>query len=153
MELLQKPGFEHPPDLRAGLFGLLTSERMDFFATLAFNRPGLGIEAAAKACRHFHAVIDRRMLGKHWSKLEGSKRTLFIGIPERTKTGAVHVHGLLRVPAEGSARTFEAVTRHTFAQKIGGTLDLRPVESSQDQERIAGYLVKGPFVAQYLLLN
>ena len=115
----------------------------DFFVTANFNKPELSHITAKGKLKHFHAVLDRKLLGKNWSQ-KHDQRARFIAVPE-IKCGMLHYHMLLAIPDPGNHERFRCDAPKLFRTKqisIGGSLDIHPVQSDTDHRRIANYLTK-----------
>src|SRR5690242_8304865 len=113
----------------------------DFFVTANFNKPELSHKTAKAKLNHFHAVLDRKLLGKNWSQ-KPDQRTRFIAVPE-TKCGKLHYHMLVTIPAQGNHERFQQFAPKLFRTKhisVGGSFDIQPLQSDTDHRAVAEYM-------------
>ncbi len=105
------------------------------FVTLVFNR-STTLERALETLDHFHARVDRKMLGPKWLK-RADRRTRFLAVAENVGSN-LHLH-LAVVPADRKSLEFWRVSRRIWKDAVpSGNIDM-------DQWRY------GPGAADYLL--
>jgi hypothetical protein len=70
-------------DYRVGLGQVATQLEPDYMLTLAFNsREATSFSYGEDRLRHFHAQLDRYMLGRRWAKYQRELRSHSLGIPQ-----------------------------------------------------------------------
>ena len=76
--------------------------------------------------KRWHAISDRRLIGRQWSKLPPGHRTFFFAFPERGPKGdLVHWHCLVKSPpAPPADRLFEVYDDAWTKVCPGGQIDL-----------------------------
>jgi hypothetical protein len=129
-------------DYKRSLCQMLCEFPADFFVTANFNKPELSHLAAKDKLKRFHAVLDRKLLGKHWAC--SPARTDFIAVSE-TKCGMRHYHMLVRIPDHSNHDRFTLLAPELFRTNrisVGGSLDIKPVLSAAGQNAIAEYMTK-----------
>ena len=107
-------------------------------ATPALNDCPVTYPMARNAMKKWQARVDRRFLGRNWSKADTDDRLFFIGIPELGRKSerydnSLHYHLLARVPYEREAFEREAdyqwkricPSGQAHCQLIGGTYEDR----------------------------
>lgn len=126
----------------------LCAHPADFFVTANFNKFELSHKEAKDKLNHFHAVLDRKLLGKNWSH-KPDHRTRFVAVPE-IKCGKLHYHMLLAIPDRSSHEKFKLDAPKLFRKKIsvGGSLDIEPIQSDTGHRTVADYMTKVCYQAE-----
>lgn len=116
-----------------------------YFVTMTLNR--LPDQADGEQwLRKLHCQIDKRLLGKHFSK--SASRTRFIAVPERTKgKNLLHYHLLLIPPDSSRPGTNIDDVLHQVAgwfaeDKRRINVDVKRINTSEDWKRVAEYMTK-----------
>ena len=122
-------------DYLQALRGELEQLTPRLFVTLVFNRTTT-LERALETLDHFHARVDRELLGPRWAK-RAARRTRFLAVAENVGSN-LHLH-LAVVPADGKSLAFWRVSRRIWRDAVpSGNIDM-------DQWRY------GPGAADYML--
>jgi len=129
-------------DYQQALCQMLCEFPTDFFVTAIFNKLELSHRIAKGKLKRFHAVLDRKLIGKRWSQ-KPDQRTQFIAVPE-IKCGKLHYHMLVAIPDQGSHEKFKLYAPKLFRTKIsvGGSLDIDPIQSDTGHGKVADYMTK-----------
>tara|TARA_B100000989_G_C19447988_1_gene430417 strand:- start:425 stop:955 length:531 start_codon:yes stop_codon:yes gene_type:complete len=109
------------------------------FITFNFNRQATH-KSATNALRKWHAGIDRRMLGRHFNKLDASNRTFFWAFFEHAETN-LHAHALVICHKAEFNDLAQAVWKCVIPS---GTLDI-----SRDLTEMTQFLKQPEIVEQY----
>lgn len=125
--------------IRRGMQEFLQVQDWDYFVTANLNR-STNWYGARRLLKDWHARIDSRMIGPRWAK-KASQRTQFIAFYEGAETNE-HWHMLLKI--NGKHRDVFSAEAPTIWQGLvpSGSLDIRPILTKADQNRISGYVVK-----------
>ena len=130
-------------DYQRSLRQMLCTFAADFFVTANFNMHALSYTTAKEKLKRFHAVIDHKLLGKHWCRLPDG-RTRFVAVPE-TKFDKLHYHMLVKVADLSNHCRFQEIAPNLFRHRsisVGGSLDIRPIRTETDHQAVADYMTK-----------
>lgn len=117
----------------------LQAQDWDYFVTANLNR-STNWHGARRLLKDWHAHIDSRIIGPRWTR-KISQRTRFIAFYEGAETNE-HWHMLLKL--NGKHRdVFNTEAPAIWKSLVpSGSLDIRPILTKADQNRISGYVVK-----------
>lgn len=111
------------------------------FITANFNRD-TNWQAARQCLKRWHARIDRKLLGKHWSTRGRTARTLFISFGERPDTN-LHWHMLLRLGSGADRAKFEAIAGEEWQQLVSsGSMKVDALQDFLSVEKTSTYATK-----------
>ena len=120
---------------------LVTSSNSDFFVTANFNR-STNIEAARKALKRWGAMVDRKLVGKHWSKKPADERVFYYAAPEHLRSN-LHWHMMLRLPNGVDKKQFVWVAENCWKQIVSsGSMDIKLLNGEADKIETAAYTTK-----------
>ncbi|HEU5047675.1 MAG TPA: hypothetical protein VFT64_07520 [Rickettsiales bacterium] len=79
--------------LRGALTDWLASLPSDYYVTFNFNTHTT-LASGRTTLKRFHAMLDRKLYGRHFNRMKPDERTLFIAFPEHVESN-LHYHALL----------------------------------------------------------
>lgn len=128
----------HQRDLKQAMREFLASKKFTHCGTAVFNRETC-LNAGLKKLRHWHALLDRALLGHRWAKAPLDKRTFFIAFPEHIDSN-LHYHIL--IDAKVSTITcFEQLAKKIWVDSVkSGSFD---IQALYDDYGAALYATKG----------
>lgn len=115
----------------------------DISFTISFNSGGeYSIEKARKFMKNLAAQMDHKLLGPNWIKKK-DKRTQGIVIPEKSESGDIHYHGLIKIHDKSYWEYFIACF-HKAVEKMRHSCSVKidPIQSSLDQYKWVSYITK-----------
>ncbi len=119
----------------------ISARNSDFFVTANFNRD-TNIESARNALKSGGARIDRRLVGKHWSKKPVEERIFFYAAPEHIHSN-LHWHIMLSVPDEDKKKHFKWIAANYWKQLVpSGSMDIQLITSAADNAKASSYVAK-----------
>ena len=129
-------------EMRSAVRDWIVAEGADYFVTAVFNRE-TNFAGAQNNLRHWHARIDRCLLGKRWQKKEEQERTFFWAFAEHPDSN-LHYHLMVKLSDPAKRTKFEANAKACW-QKIvnSGDMEFRYLATNSDLIDRAGYSTKG----------
>lgn len=128
-------------ELQVAARNFITSSNSDFFVTANFNR-STSIEGARKALKRWGAMIDRKLVGKHWSKKPANERVFYYAAPEHLHSN-LHWHMMLSVPDGVEKKQFVLIAENYWKQIVSsGSMDIEIIDSNTDNIRTSSYSAK-----------
>ena len=127
----------------------------NYFVTLAFNPSkklpnnttkgnynNWSIDKAVDALKHWHARLDRKLLGPDWGKeLKKELRTQFIAFVEHPDSN-IHWHLILKLNSPKANMFLEEADAIWEKLVPSGTIDIKPIRTAKDNLDFSGYCSK-----------
>lgn len=130
---------EKNAEIRNAMDELLRRYDWDFFITVNFNRDTTW-EGARANLKHWHAAMDRNLLGGRWAK-KTEQRTFYFAFMEGAETNR-HWHMLARVH-DGKQDKLENTAAWIWKDIVkSGSMDVQRLETAYDRSRASGYAIK-----------
>ena len=127
--------------MQIALRQFVAEEDSDYFVTANFNR-NTNIEAARKALKRWSAMIDRRLVGKHWSKKNADERMFYFAAAEHIHSN-LHWHMLVRLPNEKMKQSFNWIASNYWKQIVkSGDMNVQLIDNSKDKIKATNYTAK-----------
>jgi hypothetical protein len=132
---------------------MLNGFAADSLVTLNYNESALTIPEARERLKHFHAVVDRKVIGQRWHLKPAAQRTFFIAVPERGREELLHHHLLLRAARGVDLAQLEQVARSRFRASVApaGSVHWRSIRTDADHRGVVDYMTKGPGIADFVI--
>jgi len=128
-------------ELQVAARNFITSSNSDFFVTANFNR-STNIEGARAALKRWGAMVDRKFVGKHWSKKEPSERVFYYAAAEHLHSN-LHWHMMLKLPNGVEKKQFVWIAENYWKQVVSsGSMDIKLLCNDADKTKTAAYMSK-----------
>lgn len=130
----------HPKKIVPEMESWLERTPFTHFVTLAFNRTET-IDSARNKLKHFHARLDRKILGSNWYKKAKEERTFFLAFPEHIHSN-FHYHLLTVVKNENECRFNNSVEDAWKSIVKSGSVNIQSFRKSYNPEGFVSYSLK-----------
>lgn len=127
--------------IRSAIQGMLCEMEPNYFVTANFNRETT-FEGARKCLRRWHALVDKKRLGKDWSKKPSADRVFFFAFSEHPDDN-LHYHLILRAPQLLDRPSFDTVGPKVWERLVqGGDLYVQKLKTKLDVAKVSSYSTK-----------
>jgi hypothetical protein len=141
-------------DYKHQMAALCEQMNPQYFATLAFRMDAtVPVGYAARCLRHFHAQLDRALLGPRWANAPTAQRTQCLAVPEGRASGrpthfyGLHYHLLLAPAATLNGPLDEVMLAERIERSWNrcvrlGTSDVQRLRTAMDRRSASSYATK-----------